>query len=274
MIQRKRDRVTDTASHSRKRGRGGCIENWQIRKDDSGRGRARWRMTASPRRNVVRFPPSSDKRSVRLWTLELPESSTRISSHPRQPIYPKSRTGRAMQLQTLLILDLDETLIFASEKPLERQSDFKVGAYDVYRRPFLEEFLKTCSQTFQIAVWSSSGTNYLEAVTEAIFPAEISPVFIWGRERCVQRYDPELLETYFAKDLKKVKRLGFSLDRVLIVEDTPQKVQRNFGNAIYVCPFFGDPNDIELQNLGKYLPSLSAVPNVRCIEKRGWRTQV
>jgi carboxy-terminal domain RNA polymerase II polypeptide A small phosphatase len=109
---------------------------------------------------------------------------------------------------------------------------------------------------------------------KAIFPAEIFPAFVWDRERCVQRYDPERLETYFAKDLKKVKRMGFSLDRVLIVEDTPQKVERNYGNAIYVCPFYGDPNDSELPKLGRYLRSLATVPNVRCIEKRGWRTRV
>lgn len=174
----------------------------------------------------------------------------------------------------LLILDLDETLIFAAEKPLEREPDFRVGSYYVYRRPHLDEFLKSCNQDFQIAVWSSSGANYLAAVVEAICPAEISPAFVWGRERCVQRYDPEFLETYFAKDLKKVKRLGFSLDRVLIVEDTPQKVERNYGNAIYVCPFYGDPSDSELPKLSRYLRSMATVPNVRCIEKRGWRNQV
>jgi TFIIF-interacting CTD phosphatase-like protein len=180
----------------------------------------------------------------------------------------------AFESRTLLVLDLDETLIFASERPLERESDFRVGAYYVYRRPHLDEFLKSCSQISQIAVWSSSGANYLAAVVETIFPAEISPAFIWGRERCVQPYDPERLEAYFAKELKKVKRLGFCLDRVLIVENSPQKVERNYGNAIYVCPFYGDPNDSELQKLGGFLKSLATVPNVRCVEKRGWRTRV
>jgi TFIIF-interacting CTD phosphatase-like protein len=108
------------------------------------------------------------------------------------------------EYRTLLILGLDEMLIFASEKPLEREADFRVGQYYVYRRPYLEEFLNSCNQDFQIAVWSSSGANYLAAVLEAIFPLEASPAFVWDRERCVQRYDPEYLETYFAKDLKKV----------------------------------------------------------------------
>ena len=118
------------------------------------------------------------------------------------------------------------------------------------------------------------GTNYLAAVVEAIFPKEISPAFVWSRDRCVQRYDPESLENYFAKDLKKVRRVGISLDRVLIVEDTPQKVERNYGNAIYVSAFHGDPGDCELPKLCKYLRTLANVPNVRSIEKRGWSTRM
>jgi RNA polymerase II subunit A small phosphatase-like protein len=73
------------------------------------------------------------------------------------------------------------------------------------------------------------------------------------------------------KDLKKVKRKGYDLGRVLIVDDTPQKVERNFGNAVYVRPYFGDPEDNELAQLAPYLESLRACGNVRAVEKRGWR---
>ena len=77
----------------------------------------------------------------------------------------------------LLILDLDETLIFASEERLERDAEFRADRYHVYRRPHLTEFLILCHQQFQIAVWSASGANYLAAVVETIFPADISPVY-------------------------------------------------------------------------------------------------
>jgi NLI interacting factor-like phosphatase len=45
----------------------------------------------------------------------------------------------------LLILDLDETLIYATEEPLQRVPDFIIGPYAVYRRPYLTEFLTSCS---------------------------------------------------------------------------------------------------------------------------------
>ena len=40
----------------------------------------------------------------------------------------------------LLILDLDETLVYSIEEPLGRDHDFTVGPYAVYRRPHLAEF--------------------------------------------------------------------------------------------------------------------------------------
>ncbi len=174
----------------------------------------------------------------------------------------------------LLILDLDETLIFAAEEALQRAPDFRVGPYSVYRRPHLDDFLRSCHNCFQIAVWSSSGADYLAEVLRNILPAELSPVFVWDRERCVRAFAPEQQETCFVKDLKKVKRLGYDLNRVLIVDDTPQKVQRNYGNAIYVSPFFGDPADDELLHLTRYLQLHSGSPNVRTIEKRGWKRRL
>lgn len=173
--------------------------------------------------------------------------------------------------QILLILDVDETLIYASEKPLSREADFSVGPYSVYRRPGLAAFLESCKEKFQLAIWSSSGSDYLSAIVSNILPRDHTLAFVWSRNRCVQRYDPERLEPYFVKDLKKVKRLGFDLNRTLMIDDTPQKLERNFGNAIYIPPFYGDPSDNELKSLGSFLVTLAGVANVRTIEKRGWR---
>ncbi len=125
--------------------------------------------------------------------------------------------------------------------------------------------------SFQVAIWSSSGAGYLSAVVANILPLGHSLAFVWDRSRCVQRYDPERLEPYFVKDLKKVKRMGFDLNRILIVDDTSQKVERDFGNAIYIPPFYGDPADDELKRLSHFLKTLIGVANVRTIEKRGWR---
>ncbi|QDT96480.1 HAD family hydrolase [Gimesia aquarii] len=175
--------------------------------------------------------------------------------------------------QILLILDVDETLLYAAERCLHRDSDYRVGPYFVYLRPFLIEFLEQTHEHFQIAVWSSSSCDYVEAIVSTIFPNEIQPEFVWSRTRCVPRLDPERHIHYFVKDLKKVKRRGYDLDKVLIVEDTPQKVERNYGNAIYVAPFYGDDTDQELKFLSEYLLRIRSLPDLRRIEKRNWKNR-
>jgi carboxy-terminal domain RNA polymerase II polypeptide A small phosphatase len=74
--------------------------------------------------------------------------------------------------------------------------------------------------------------------------------------------------------LKKVKRMGYDLARVLVVDDTRHKVARNYGKAIYIAPFEGDPADEELPLLLKYLESLAGCHNFRAIEKRRWRSRI
>jgi len=174
----------------------------------------------------------------------------------------------------LLILDLDETLIYATEEPLHRELDFLVCPFAVYLRPYLAEFLTSCSASFRLAIWSTATDEYVRPIVERIMPTGIEPAFVWGRSRCVRRYDHERFEEYHVKDLKKVKRLGYRLERVLIADDTPRKVHRHYGNAIYIPPFFGDPTDEVLPRLARFLVSLSDVPNVRTLEKRGWAAGV
>ena len=171
----------------------------------------------------------------------------------------------------LLILDLDETLIHATEGTLDREPDFEIGPYSVYKRPGLEDFLTLVSEHFQLAVWTSSTRLYAEPVVSRIFPSEIELKFVWSRERCTMRFDPELHEYEWAKNLSKLKRLGYRLDQVLMLDDTPAKLTKHYGNLVRVKPFLGALDDRELLHLKDYLPTLRDAPNVRKVEKRFWR---
>lgn len=77
-------------------------------------------------------------------------------------------------------MDIDETLVYAIETPLDRPPDFSVHKYAVYRRPYLNEFLATAAQWYDLAVWSSASKLYVEAIvaeilrghpTDAVFKA-------------------------------------------------------------------------------------------------------
>lgn len=176
------------------------------------------------------------------------------------------------QDKPLLILDIDETLVHATERQLGLCHDFRVGPYFVYKRPYLDRFLSGVARWFRLAVWSSSSDGYIANILAQILPSNVTLAFQWSRTRCVYRLDPEWRADVWLKDLRKVKRKGYDLDRVLIVDDEPAKLARNYGNAIYVTPFEGNRNDSELPLLFKYLKDLRHTPNFRAVEKRGWRS--
>lgn len=179
----------------------------------------------------------------------------------------------------LLILDLDETLIHADNKDCNFVPDFEVFEYKVIIRPYLAEFLIDCSKHYNLAVWSSASDDYVEEIVKRIKPESVKFEFVWGRSKATYKITLDLNETGYSdlehfryiKRLKKVKPLGFRLEKILIVDDTPSKSVDNYGNAIYIKEFNGELDDKELQFLGKYLFELKDCIDVRKIEKRGWR---
>jgi carboxy-terminal domain RNA polymerase II polypeptide A small phosphatase len=173
----------------------------------------------------------------------------------------------------LLILDLDETLLFATESLLDRAEDFRVGPYNVYLRPGLSGFLTTCFQRYDVAVWTSSGSNYAAGVVSRVF-VERELKFVWSSERCTSRRDFENDSYVNTKNLAKVKRRGYDLSQVVAVDDTPMKYSRSYGNLVRVTEYLGEVEDDELFKLGKFLCKLADVPNVRRVEKRNWRDQI
>lgn len=122
-------------------------------------------------------------------------------------------------------------------------------------------------------MWTSSTADYARGVLHRICPPEIPLLFVWARERCTRRLDVEAQEVVWVKDLSKVKRLGYPLERVLMVDDTPAKLMRQYGNLVRVAPFYGEADDDELPALAAYLARIRDTPSFRALEKRGWRTR-
>jgi RNA polymerase II subunit A small phosphatase-like protein len=173
----------------------------------------------------------------------------------------------------LLILDLDETLIFGTETPLSRPPDFMVGPFGIHLRPHLERFMARVAAHYRLAVWTVATVSYAAPIVTRIFPATRPPAFLWCRDRCTRRQDPETREEYWLKNLRKVKRLGYDLDRVLMIDDTPRNLERHYGNCLTIAPYTGAPDDDELAWLAEYLVRIADCPNFRAREKRGWRDE-
>jgi RNA polymerase II subunit A small phosphatase-like protein len=180
----------------------------------------------------------------------------------------------------LVILDLDETLVYASDTGVlpfldDRDPDFWIGSFPVYKRPEVDEFLTELFKEFDVAVWTSSSPGYAGQLTRILFKNLLGRIkFIWDSTRCSIRYDHELVDhCYYAKNLKKVRRQGYYLSRVVAVDDTPAKYKQSYGNLIRVPEYLGEPEDTTLPKLLNYLRWLNTQPDVRKVEKRGWLTR-
>ncbi|WP_198414767.1 HAD family hydrolase [Piscinibacter terrae] len=173
----------------------------------------------------------------------------------------------------LLVLDLDETLIHATEEESEHAPAFEYGTYSVHKRPHLEVFLQSAFAEFDVGIWTSAGADYAHYVVSRIMdPGDLK--FLWASKRCTLRRDFTTGDYYPLKRLSKLKSLGYRLEHIIAVDDSPEKHRANYGNLIRVSEFTGDVDDAELPRLLQYLRLLAAEPNVRRIEKRDWRLKI
>jgi len=174
----------------------------------------------------------------------------------------------------LLILDLDETLFYATEEKLDREPDFVVGQYFVYKRPFVGLFLTFCFENFEVAIWTTATKSYAEEIVKIILKDKQKLQFLWTRERCTLALDEEEREHFFVKRMYKIRRRGYNLNTVIVVDDSPNVWKDSYGNLVRVNKFEGDENDDELKFLPTYLEKLLDVTNIRKIEKRNWRNRL
>lgn len=175
-------------------------------------------------------------------------------------------------MKKLLILDIDETLVHATQQVIgARDCDFETGWYLVYKRPFADKFLAYCFENFKVAIWTSAGKLFADSIVTMLISKHGTPEFVWSYERCTPRLNPETMEIIPIKNLDKVKKKGFNLDLTIMVDDTPEKLIKHYGNLVKVNQYLGEEEDSELEILVKYLEYLKGVPNIRTIEKRGWQ---
>lgn len=179
----------------------------------------------------------------------------------------------AVQDRKLLVLDLDETLVFSTERCLDRPADLSIVGYHVYKRPHLDEFLDYAFSRFRVGVWTSSGALYAEPLVAQLMPNRRLE-FIWSSRRCSLVRDWEEGGYSTQKRLAKLKKHGFRLEQIIGIDDTASKYARNYGNLVLAQEFTGDLSDNELPLLVRYLAMLEKEPDIRAVEKRGWRDRL
>ena len=124
-----------------------------------------------------------------------------------------------------------------SDSPVPRHSQ----RVHVYLRPHLRPFLEFCGDRFDLAVWTASSSDYAHAVVTQVFGSLERLRFVWSRTRCTIRYDHDAQSQYWVKDLKKIRRIGYALERVIVIDDTAKKHEPNYGTLVRVYPFGDRP---------------------------------
>lgn len=177
----------------------------------------------------------------------------------------------------LIIFDLDETLIHATENKLAVQEDGKLGELCLYRRPFVQEFLKICAAHYTIGIWSSAQDDYVAEVVQQLLASEVKFAFVWGRSECWLKTVKQPLggpegglfrkEHRYIKPLEKLTRKGYKMRQLLIVDDSLSKVEDNPGNFVIVPPYEGNPQDEVLLKLGTWLLENAAEEDFRLLPR-------
>jgi carboxy-terminal domain RNA polymerase II polypeptide A small phosphatase len=169
----------------------------------------------------------------------------------------------------LLVLDLDETLVHSTYNPTYGPPDLHVFEFYIYYRPFLQYFLRAISKSFDIGIWSAGTQNYVEEVVSKIMPKDVNPIFVYGRWKCDERdFNGFIIHV---KPLKELEVFGYNIDKMIIVDDSPEKCIDNFENAIIPRKFVGQDFDMELFDLLIYLDSIKYVNNFREINHKNWK---
>lgn len=161
-----------------------------------------------------------------------------------------------------VIIDLDETLVHSSFKPVSN-ADFVVPVeidgvvHQVYvlKRPHCDEFLKRMGEMFECVLFTASLAKYADPVADLLDKYNTFSGRLF-RESCVFH------KGNYVKDLS---RLGRDLRKVVIIDNSPQSYIFHPDNAVPVTSWFDDPNDTELLDLIPFFEGLNKVDNVLSI---------
>ncbi|XP_062287209.1 CTD small phosphatase-like protein 1 isoform X1 [Scomber scombrus] len=182
---------------------------------------------------------------------------------PAKPLLPRMKSNDAGKI--CVVIDLDETLVHSSFKPVNNadfiipvEIDGTVHQVYVLKRPHVDEFLKRMGELFECVLFTASLSKYADPVSDLLdkWGAFRSRLF---RESCVFH------KGNYVKDLS---RLGRDLNKVIIIDNSPASYIFHPDNAVPVASWFDDMSDTELLDLIPFFERLSKEDDIYDILKQ------
>jgi len=159
-----------------------------------------------------------------------------------------------------LVLDLDETLLHSSFKPISNpdfvipvEIEDQVHKVYVVKRPHVDTFLQRLGKQYEVVVFTASLAKYADPVLDLLDVHKVVRSRLF-REAC---------SNYKGNYVKDLSKLGRELNSVIIIDNSPPSYLFHPENAIPIETWFDDENDTELLNLIPILEELAKVDNVR-----------
>jgi len=158
-----------------------------------------------------------------------------------------------------LVLDLDETLVHSSFKPIVN-ADFVIPVeiedqiHQVYvlKRPGVDQFLEQMGKKFEVVIFTASLSKYADPVLDLLDIHKVIRSRLF-REACCNH------KGNYVKDLSK---LGRELSKTTIIDNSAASYLFHPQNAIPVTTWFDDMNDTELLDLIPFLLELEKSDDV------------
>jgi Dullard-like phosphatase family protein len=159
-----------------------------------------------------------------------------------------------------LVLDLDETLVHSSFKPLPagRKPSFTVDIelqgqlHRVYvmKRPFVDEFLRCVCAKFEVVIFTASLGHYANPLLDILDPKQLHHHRLF-REACT---------LHFGRYVKDLTQLGRDVKDCIILDNSPFSYMFQPENAIAITSWFHDQADQELKLLIPFLNNVADSP--------------
>lgn len=167
--------------------------------------------------------------------------------------------------QKTLVLDLDETLVHSSFRPIDDADiiitvEIEGENHFVYvrKRPYVDEFLARLAPIYELVVYTASVSKYANPLMDKLDPKGLC-IYRLFREACTKSPGG------YVKDLSK---LGRDLTNVCIIDNSPVCYSLQPENAIPIKTWRFDPRDRELDDLIPILIALADVDDIPAVLKQ------
>jgi len=169
-----------------------------------------------------------------------------------------------------LVIDLDETLVHSSFKPISN-ADFIVPVeidgtiHQVYvlKRPYVDEFLKKVGELYECVLFTASLAKYADPVTDLLDKWDVFRARLF-RESCVFH------RGNYVKDLG---RLGRELGHIIILDNSPASYIFHPENAVPCTSWFDDMENKELLEFIPFFEQLAKADNIYSVLRSVQGTQ-